>query len=297
MADNEQLARRLGIMLERLYQRQALDRQILAVEFGVTERTIYRDLQRLGDIICLREDGLYELAPGFGCRIEPRHLQALVTLLGSDGLFPEHGTGFLLPLLDGDRARSYLVKGPAYEHERASNRAFQTLDDAIRDRLQCHIVYADKARTIAPYRLVNQHGIWYLVAMDAGVLKTFTLQRCTHLAVTATPYLPDPAIDAEITHADSIWFGPKTLVTLRVTGMAMYYFRRRDLVPSQTTVEEADDHLLIRTEIRNPEQILPIVRYWIPHVRIVSPADYATRLHRTLTHYLDLETQAGATPA
>lgn len=296
MAD-EQLARRLGIMLERLYQGKTLDRQTLATEFGVVERTVYRDLQRLGEMVSMREDGLYELDPRYGCRIQPRHLQALVTLLGAEELFPGSGADFLLPLLRDRSTQAYLVKGPAYEHERVSNLEFQQLDDAISQRRYCRMVYANKPRTIAPYRLVNQYGIWYLVAMEGDTLKTFTLQRCSHLGMEPANYPYDPAIDAEITHADSIWFGHKTLVTLRVTGMAMYYFRRRDLVPSQTTVEATDDHLLIQTEIRAPDQILPIVRYWIPHVRIVSPDHYATRLRQTLMQYLDLETQAGATTA
>ena len=51
-----------------------------------------------------------------------------------------------------------------------------------------------------------------------------------------------------------------------------HYFARRALLPQQQQRANADGSLLVTTHINHINQLLPVVRYWLPHVRIVRPA-------------------------
>lgn len=59
VSEHDRLALRLAEILLRLNQGEKIARSELAEEFQVSERTIYRDLNRLGGIVDRLEDGRY----------------------------------------------------------------------------------------------------------------------------------------------------------------------------------------------------------------------------------------------
>lgn len=66
------------------------------------------------------------------------------------------------------------------------------------------------------------------------------------------------------------------------------YFKRRRLIANQVIEKElADGGLIISAQAGHPNQVLPIVRYWIPHLRIVSPENLQEALERDLLRYLE----------
>ena len=67
----------------------------------------------------------------------------------------------------------------------------------------------------------------------------------------------------------------------------MYYFKRRNLLPQQTLLGETAEHLFVQTAMRHPDQILPIIRYWLPHVRVMEPASLADALKQSLAEGLE----------
>lgn len=101
-------------------------------------------------------------------------------------------------------------------------------------------------------------------------------------------FVPDPATQAQIENDDDIWFGEDRLeVTVQVAASNAYYFLRRNVLPHQQLIEQqAEGHLLLRCLVNHPNQLLPIIRYWIPHVRILEPVWLqrltARRAHRLL---------------
>jgi predicted DNA-binding transcriptional regulator YafY len=61
------------------------------------------------------------------------------------------------------------------------------------------------------------------------------------------------------------------------------YFARRSLLPHQSHYFDTDGTLLVRAQISHPNQLLPVVRYWLPHVRILQPQAW----HEDLVHNLN----------
>ena len=290
---SKKLSARLAELIRRLYAGEQLQREALIAEFRVSERTIFRDLERLEDWIETTDDYRYQLKPHLRKQLQPKHLNSLFELLDMQELFPGNMLMRLTQQVEApDEESSYLFRGPVSEMENVDRNDVARLDKAVQKRLVCHLRYRDKSRTLEPYRLVNQQGIWYLAAAEAGQLKAFALSQCSHVLVGDTAFVPKPELVQEIEHSDGIWFGPTTTVTLHVSGLAMDYFRRRQQLPHQRIVREQSNHLVVTTEVRHPEQLLPTLRYWIPHVRIVDHPDYAQALQNSLQQYLQaLENQ------
>jgi hypothetical protein len=75
---------------------------------------------------------------------------------------------------------------------------------------------------------------------------------------------------------------------LKVSAQVAVYFRRRPLIAQQKIVKELEDGgLIVSGKFAHPNQILPIVRYWIPHVFIVSPEGWQKELEAELQGYLE----------
>jgi predicted DNA-binding transcriptional regulator YafY len=67
-----------------------------------------------------------------------------------------------------------------------------------------------------------------------------------------------------------------------------HYFTRRPLLPRQQQRQDADGSLLVTTHINHMNQLLPVVRYWLPHVRIVQPVEWHEALVRELRGVVEM---------
>jgi len=289
MAVNEHdtLAQRLAEILRLLHLGQQLERRQLAERFGVTERTIYRDLKRLGDMVVSLPNGRYLLADDYRNRLSPGDLHAFAQISGVEQMFPRGQNWSWLELLRPGKS-GFLVRDSHFEADRPDSATFSDLKQAIEKHRRCTIVYTDRRRLIEPYRLVHNKGVWYLAATENGHLKSFALGRLAELRLSDKTFLPSAEILAQIEDDEDVWFGqPRIAVKVRVASGGAYYFRRRHVLPHQELIEEeADGGLLLRCQVNHPNQLLPLLRYWIPHARVVEPAWLQEQLHDELNHYL-----------
>lgn len=285
---HDTLANRLAQILVQLNQGEPVCRYDLADRFGVSERTIYRDLNRLGGSVERLADGRYRLSTASQGALDPRDLEVFARLTGVKGLFPDSGHRFLRSLIDPQAPSQFLVKGHHHEDVRPRDRQFQQLTQAIAQHQRCHLRYGEKPRELEPYRLVNNKGIWYLAATENGQLKAFSLGRISLLRVGRETFTPCPTIARQIEEDDDIWFSTtKVQVRLSVAPAIAYYFLRRAVVPAQQVLDHAaDGTLTLSSAVGHANQILPIIRYWMPHVRVLEPAWLAAQLRNELEHYL-----------
>lgn len=294
ISPRETIAYRLTELLRRLNNGEKLDPQALSQEFGVNLRTIQRDLNdRLAFLDLQKHNGLYQVSgPRLGL-LTPRDVERFASVAGLQGLHPRLGTELLRDLLDS-RLQSLQIRGHQYEDLTGLEDSFRQLQQAIERRQSVGFRYrkADgekRVEAVHPYKLINQGGIWYLAASDAGALKSYSFTKISALLVDSdSTFEPDPTIVQTLAGEDSIWLNlKKTEVVLQIDGEAADYFRRRKLIDSQKIEKElADGGLLISCLIAHPNQILPTVRYWLPHARIISPARLQTELEQQLGRYL-----------
>lgn len=301
---HDTLVHRLSLMLLKLNQGEALDPKALAEEFGVNLRTIQRDLNHRFTYLPLhKSEGRYRLDSAFLGQFTAKDVQAFAALAGVQGLFPQLTDEFLRDVFDVRMRGSVLVRGHHHESIAGREQTFRLAERAIADRRQISFRQvrngASKLRAaVEPYRLLNHKGIWYLVAKEGGKLKTFAFSSVEDLLVSETAFEADPEV-AKALRGDSLWIGAEPMqVIVSVASSVAHYFRRRPVLVNQSIVKELDDGgLLVSTWVGHENEVLPHVRYWIPHLRIVHPESFQARMAAELAAYVERSAgSAGAAP-
>ncbi len=291
---HDTLVYRLAQMLVKLNQGEKLEAQALAEEFGVNLRTIQRDLnERFAYLPLEKIEGRYQLDPTFLGKISIKDIHRFASLAGVKGLFPSLANDFLRDIFDSRVQSALLVKGHNYENIGDKGALFKDLEKAIIAHRHVSFSYqkAEGLKTyqaVAPYKLVNHKGIWYLVAQDGEKLKSFSITKLSTLLTQDTFFEWDANIDNQLAEDDGIWLSDaKQEVVLKVRAEVAGYFKRRKLIANQVIEKELEDGgLIISAKIGHTNQILPIVRYWIPHIRIISPEELQVEIDKGLNEYL-----------
>lgn len=288
--DHDKLVTRLAQILIRLNEGHVLDPKALAEEFCVHHRTIQRDLhERFAYLPLKKENGGYRLEGFYLGKLTASDIRQFAAIAGIKGLFPSLDNGFLRSVLDTAVSQAYLVKGHRYEDTKAYAHLFQPLETAILKNQLIDFSYANKPRIgVAPYRLLNHKGIWYLAAMEGALLKSFKLAGISGFINTEQNFIPDPTIQERVSVEDGIWFTPsKREIVLKVDATIAPYFQRRQLVPEQQIDKAMEDgSLIVSARIGHDAQILPVIRYWIPHVHIIGPDDLQQALVQSISDYI-----------
>jgi predicted DNA-binding transcriptional regulator YafY len=290
-------------MLVKLNQGEKLDPQALAEEFGVNLRTIQRDLgQRFAYLPLEKTDGRYHLDPVFLGKLSRRDIERFAGLAGVRGLFPSLSDEFLRDIFDARLQSALLVKGHNYEDLAEKEGAFRLLEQAITARRHVSFDYRKddglkSYESVAPYKLVNLKGIWYLAGRDGEKLKTFSFTKIEGLRMLETRFDADPALAKKLIDEDGIWLGEESReIVLKVAKEAAGYFKRRKLIANQVIEKELEDGgLIVSAKVGHPNQVLPIVRYWIPHIRIISPEGLQAELEREISRYVEFGRGSGGT--
>ena len=294
-ANHDTLVYRLAQMLVKLNQGESLSPQELADEFGVNLRTVQRDLNvRFAYLPLEKHEGRYRLDPAFLGKLSTKDIDRFAGLAGIGGLFPSLSDEFLRDIFDTRMQSALLVKGHNYENLGGKEQIFRELEKAIIARKQISFGYkkSDGQRKsysgIAPYKLINNKGIWYLAAVDADKLKAFSFTKIEQLRISDVSFDWSEAIDYQLLSEDGIWLSEeKQEVVMKVSREVAGYFKRRKLIANQVVEKELEDGgLLISAKVGHPNQVLPIVRYWLPHIRIISPEQLQHDMERGMTDYL-----------
>ena len=289
MKSHDKIATRLAQLLNKFNSGEKLSVEELVEEFGVTKRTIQRDInERMSFLPIKKENGLYFLEEYYLGKLNFTDMQNFAALSGVRELFPSLQENFLKNILDTTVNQAYMVKGHNYEELSDKTEEFMHLEVAIVTNLLVEFDYKEKHRVVKPYKMINSKGIWYLAGVEGDTLKTFSLTKMEKLTPTTTEFKVDESVIDTIKDDDNIWYSPKKIeVVLKVEKEVAGYFSRRDILPNQIIVKNlADGGLLVSTKVAFDEEILKLVRYWIPHVEIVSPDYLQDKLEDGLREYL-----------
>ncbi len=293
-SSHDTLVYRLAQMLVKLNQGEKLNPQALADEFGVNLRTIQRDLNvRFAYLPLDKTDGYYHLDPTFLGKLSTKDVDRFAGLAGVRGLFPSLSDDFLRDIFDARMQTAVLVKGHNYENLAGKEAAFRSLEQAIVGRQHIAFDYQKDSGLksysgTAPFKLINHKGIWYLAARDGEKLKAYSFAKIENLRVLESRFPADLDIDRKLAEEDGIWLNDdKKEIVLKIDQEVAGYFKRRKLIANQVIEKELEDGgLIISAKVGHPNQVVPIVRYWIPHIRIISPEGLQAEMEKELTEYL-----------
>lgn len=284
---HDTLSFRLADMLVRLNNGETLNPQQLAQDYKVSVRSIQRDLnERLGVLPLKHDNGVYYLEKFYLGKLSLKDIKNFATLAGVSGLFPKLDTEFIRAILDTTISQAYQIKGQYHEDVSDLKVVFELLQTAILQHQTVEFLYKGVEHHVEPYKLIHHRGCWYLAAGHQGLLKAYKLALLQNLH-TQDIFTPNQALLTQVNQEESIWFGVKKQeVILTVNKQVAAHFKRRPLIPAQQIVKElADGSLIVSSHISNELQILPIVRYWIPHIKILSPDSLREALQQSLKEF------------
>lgn len=289
---NEKLSFRLAEMITQLNYGARLDTHQLAEQYKTSLRTIQRDLGSRLAMLDFQECGprYYSLDKNKLGHLSNAEIQRLAHFASIQNLFPEADRRFFQEKLH----QSIQVKGFQYEDIRSKLHEFDTISHAIENHQYIEFSYskvgqdAAKHYRLAPYHMVNKNGIWYVVGVDEHKQKTYCFSQITQLKLLEQTFEPDNALQEQIRQTDSIFYGNQiSEIIIKVHARAAGYFIRRALLPNQETIRQLEDgSLLLACKNINPMEVVPIVQYWIPHLRIISPSEIQQQLEKDLEQYL-----------
>ncbi len=303
MTNHDGIGIRLGQILKLFMNGERMTTHELAHEFGVDIRTIQRDLNERLAYLPLRRDSkkryyLQEEALG---KLGFKDIREFARLSGITMLYPSLSDEFIGGVLftnmqldmqdnlDGQKRISPLmVKNQGFESSVMHYENFKLLSTAIL-RYQCiSFTYKKKQRYVNPYRLLNNNGVWYLLADDNGILKHFTLTHITQIEIIArAKFKPDPKLEQTILKNESIWLSMETKeATLEISNSAREYFFRKNFVSKPKLIAEKEESFIVTCTFSYDDEILNIVKVFLPYITILSPLPLQTKLYSILKDYL-----------
>ena len=290
---HERLADRLANILTKLNMGSQLSIKELASEFGVSTRTISRDFDRLNTYLPLLQDNenkKFYLDSNYLGKIAPKDIRNFAQLSGISHLYPSLDMSFLRELLDSRAHQIYSAKGYSFEDASQFKELFKVLGKAIQEQRQIGFLYKGESRLVQPYRLIHHHGSWYLAAVRKNQLRTYRIShiQLMHATHEYPQFIPDQDIVKVVEDDDSIWFGQdKQEIILSIDSQVAFYFKQRSILPEQQIVRElGDGGLLVSSKINHDMQLLPLIRYWIPHLKIVNPGRLQDEMEKGLNEYI-----------
>ncbi|RLA74150.1 MAG: transcriptional regulator [Epsilonproteobacteria bacterium] len=294
--DYDKTLTRLLVIISRLNDGESLSVKELADEFAVSTRTVQRDFnERLVSLFPIYQDRkVWRMMDGH--KIEKTRdnedtivLQILEKMTSSiGGRFALRSKAMLDKLKNDDNPPIYAKLNLEDIGDHIDDIAL--LSQAIKVRQTIVCVYGDKTdRAIDPLKIVNYEGFWYLVAKKEQKIHKYYLKDISNIRPTKHSFEVSKSIDELLENSISIWFNQDKTpykVSLKAHKYIAKYFYRRPLPTQQIIKTNEDGSLEFEVSITSDMEISPIVKYWIPYLKVVRPKSIADSIDEDIQEYL-----------
>ena len=298
--DYDKILTRLTTILSRLNDGEALSIKELAEEFNTSARTIQRDFnERLASFPIYQEKKKWKMQEGF--RVEKtKSLEDEIVLdiiekitEGIGGTFSTKAQKLLSKIKNEDFNPIYTKLNIEDISDKFAD--IQIIEQAIKEKREMECRYDDErhpvySTTIKPLKIVNFEGFWYLVALRDDTLKKYYLRNISAPKLTNKTFETESELEELLDNSISVWFDSDIEpfeVKLYAGKNAAKYFKRRPLPTQKIDALYDDGTMEFSVTITHEMEILPIIKYWIPHLAVVEPQWIQEILEEDIQNYLD----------
>ena len=292
---------RLREILTRLYAGEVLSMKELTQEFGTSLRTIQRDVNERLSHFPIQKDGekFFIDDPRSQATLDTEEL-AVMELL--DEMSRKQGQDFyakahsVLKKLSRNAVNPYYAKldmediGPKLKEA-------TLIEQAIKERraVRCRYALDDQTVTIdiEPVKIANFQGYWYVIAKDTrnGRVKKYLLRKISELELMPEHFDISEDLEKKVANAVNVWFEPANdpiEVRLFIDAGVARYFRLMPIAPTQEIIgEDRDGSIEVSVTVTHPMEIVPIVKYWLPHLRVLEPEEIDQAVQGDIRAYLE----------
>lgn len=282
------LAKRLAFILTKLNNGERFTLEELALEFGTNTKTISRDLNERFIYIPIKKEGKYysleEYALG---KLNLEDIKNFATISGIKSLYPTLTNQFLTEILENKINRVFLIKNSGFEVIENKKEDFEKLSRAIAKHQLVEFIYKNIEKIVEPYKLINSNGVWYLCANDNEKLKTYSFTKMENLKIKNDKFNLNIELLNQIEKDEINWFSNESKeVHLKIDNNAKEYFLRKKILANMKIIEETSEYFIVSTKIAFDDEIINLVKYWIPYIEIISPNHLAKKLNDILNSYI-----------
>lgn len=276
---------RLTTILTKLNDGDVLSVKELAEEFNVSARTIQRDFnERLISFPIYQENKKWKMQADFQLQ-KSRSIEDEVILDIMEKLIESAGNNFSIK---ASKLLSKIKNGdfnPIYTKLNIEDigdklKEVQLLESAIKSKMIINCQYEfetqQKDMTLKPLKIVNYEGFWYLVALDSrnDILKKYYLKNIVDIKTTNEPFEVNSKLDRVLENSLSVWFQQDKEpfeVKLHASQKIAKYFQRKPLPTQTITSTNEDGSIDFNLKITHEMEIIPIIKYWLPHLKVLEP--------------------------
>jgi len=270
-------------IIAKLYNGAKLSNKQLSEEFNVSTKTIQRDFAKLVNLFPIYQEGKlwqlnqeYELKENLNIKDELTLKLLFEVSKSFDKSFSNRANN-LLSRIDEN------INSPIYtkiELENISNKLDEItlIESAINSQKKLFFSYLQDDEyfdtIVEPYKIVNFEGFWYLVARKNKDLRRYYLQHIFNVEVLEDKFRKSKKLESAISKALNIWFDENESfkVELLIDNSIIKYIQRKPLSKTQRLKKfDEDNNMIITLEISNEREIIPIVKYWLPHIKVIEP--------------------------
>ncbi|TKI68511.1 WYL domain-containing protein [Sulfurimonas crateris] len=301
--DYDKILTRLSYILSRLNDGEALSVKDLAKEFNTSERTVQRDFnERLVSFPIFQDGKKWKMQEGF--RVEKtKSLEDEIVLdiiekitEGIGGKFASKSHKLLSKIKNQDFNPIYAKLNIEDISDKFGE--IQIIEGAIKAKKEIECSYDDERHDIfkvalKPLKIVNFEGFWYLVALQDDVLKKYYLKNISNVKATDTAFSTDAKLENLLDSSISVWFQKDVEpfeVKIYANKIAAKYFQRRPLPTQSIESLHKDGTMEFVVKITHEMEILPIIKYWLPHMRVIEPEWIQEMIDEDINWYLNNQT-------
>jgi len=298
--DYDKILYRLTSILSRLYQGEKLQPKDLSEEYNVSLRTIQRDFkERLLSFPVFYENKQWQMDKDFKLD-KSLSIKDTITLNILEDFSKSLGDNFHSQssnILNKLKNRKYspIFTKLNMEDISAEFDSMIAYEEAILSKNSIKIKYTTDKKVsevkINPIKIVNFEGLWYLVATDENnKLKSYYLKNVQLLQVYKSRFIISKEIENILNNAISIWFSDNEPfeVIMEIDNHVAKFFKQKPISLTQTILSEDETKMTISVMATSDFEIIPIVKSWIPFIKVTSPARIQDKVKEEASKFLSL---------
>ena len=298
--DYDKILSRLTFILSKLNQGEQLLPKDLSEEFGVSLRTIQRDFkERLRNFPLYYKDKSWRMDSDF--KIDKAlSMKDTITLNILEEFSKSLGDQFHIrssTIISKLKNRKYSPIFTKLDMEDISGEyeSMIAFEEVILSKTQIRIRYkTDKKISevkINPIKIVNFEGLWYLVATDENnKLKSYYLKNTALLKIYKSTFTISKKVESILDNAISIWFSDNEPfeVIMEIDNHVAKFFKQKPISNTQKILEEDDTKITISVMATSDFEIIPIIKSWIPFIKVISPQRIQNSVKEEAKKFLEL---------
>ncbi len=269
----------------------------LANELNVSTKTIQRDLYEvLSDLGAIKEGRTWKIDP----KLENDDLNSNERLILGilDEMAKSAGNVFyskahsLLSQITQQLEHPIFTNVNAEYLEDKSIALFEQIEKAIKDKNEIKFDYENYNFHVKPLKLAFFDGFWYLLALhvkkDKEEFKKYHLKTIKKVEVLNINFDVPSLVEERLKSANSVWFNlnDQYSVRLLLDKQIRKYFERKPLRGQSIIGEDLDGYIEIEIKISNNMEIIPLILYYIPYIKVLEPQHLADQIKDKVQGYL-----------